>query len=164
MRYARPRDWAEGAALSTLGPGALILMERVAPSYVGRGGFAPMLRLCGVLGGLAGFFYVYDKSSCKFCTHYSSRLYICIGSNFYKDRFYGVTENKRELDMDMREMVDRVKKGEPLYGKSSMTEYMQGVAARNSRLSSVFHHLVPWFNFVNHEHVSPRVSDETNVY
>lgn len=69
-------------------------------------------------------------------------------------RFYGATENRREIEMDMREMVDKVKKGEPLYGESSMTEYMQGVAARNSRYSAMFFHALPWFNFVNHPHVS----------
>lgn len=55
--------------------------------------------------------------------------------------------------MDMREMVDRVKKGEPLYGRSTMSEYMQGVASRNSRYSALFFHVLPWFNFVNHEQV-----------
>ena len=52
--------------------------------------------------------------------------------------------------MDMREMVDKVKKGEPLYGVSTLSPYMQGVAARNSRYSGLMLHLMPWFNFVNH--------------
>jgi len=52
--------------------------------------------------------------------------------------------------MDMREMVDKAKRGEELYGKSSLTPYMQGVAARNSRYSGLFIHILPWFNFVNH--------------
>ena len=55
--------------------------------------------------------------------------------------------------MDMREMVDKVKRGEKLYGQSTLSPYMQGVAARNSRYSGVFLHLMPWFNFVNHEQV-----------
>jgi len=55
--------------------------------------------------------------------------------------------------MDMREMVEKVKKGEPLYGNSTLSPYMQGVAARNSRYSGVFLHVVPWFNFVDHEQV-----------
>jgi hypothetical protein len=66
------------------------------------------------------------------------------------DRFYGFTENRRELDMDMREMVDKVKRGEELYGKSQLTEYMQGVASRQSRYSGIWIHMMPWFNFVNH--------------
>ncbi len=68
-------------------------------------------------------------------------------------RFYGFKENKREYDMDMREMVDKVKKGEPLYGRSELTPYMQGVASRNSRYTALFIHVIPWFNFVNHEQV-----------
>lgn len=69
------------------------------------------------------------------------------------DRFYGLTENSREEQMDMREMVDKVKKGEPLYGVSELSPYVQGVAARNSRYSSLFLHVMPWFNFVNHNQV-----------
>lgn len=68
-------------------------------------------------------------------------------------RFYGFTENKREYDMDMREMVGKVKTGEPLYGRSDMTPYMQGVASRNSRYTGLWLHVLPWFNFVNHNQV-----------
>jgi hypothetical protein len=53
----------------------------------------------------------------------------------------------------MREMVDKVKKGEPLYGKSQLSEYLQGVAARNSRYTGLFAHVIPWFNVVNHNQV-----------
>jgi hypothetical protein len=59
-------------------------------------------------------------------------------------------ENSREVEMDMREMVDKVKRGEPLYGVSTLSPHMQGVAARQSRYSATFFDVVPWFNFVNH--------------
>jgi hypothetical protein len=72
-------------------------------------------------------------------------------------RFYGKYENKREVDMDMREMVDKVKKGEPLYGVSSLSPYMQGVAARNSRYSAFMADLILWPNFVNHNQVCSTV-------
>ena len=65
-------------------------------------------------------------------------------------RFYGATENAREIEMDMREMVDKVKAGQPLYGESQLSPYLQGVAARQSRYSALFFSTVPWFNFVNH--------------
>lgn len=68
-------------------------------------------------------------------------------------RFYGLRENKLEVERDMREMVQRVKDGEPLYGKSSLSVHMQGVASRNSRYTGVFLHVVPWANFVNHQQV-----------
>jgi hypothetical protein len=69
-------------------------------------------------------------------------------------RFYGWTENDREVKMDMREMVDKVKKGEPLYGVSELSTYHQGIAARNSRYSALMLNIVPWANFVNHNQVS----------
>lgn len=52
--------------------------------------------------------------------------------------------------MDMKEMVAKVKAGEPLYGVSTLTPYMQGVSSRNSRYSGLFLHVLPWFNFTNH--------------
>lgn len=73
-------------------------------------------------------------------------------------RFYGWTENDREVKMDMREMVDKVKRGEPLYGNTDLTPYMQGVAARNSRYSALMANVVPWANFVNHNQVSNTLS------
>ena len=66
-------------------------------------------------------------------------------------RFYGATENAREVQMDMREMVDKVKRGEPPYGESQMSPYLQGVAARQSRYSALFFSAIPWFNFVSHD-------------
>ena len=54
--------------------------------------------------------------------------------------------------MDMREMVDKVKKGEPLYGVSELEEHHQHMAARNSRNSNLFLGIMPWFNVVNHNH------------
>ncbi|MCJ1410712.1 hypothetical protein MMC19_004798 [Ptychographa xylographoides] len=130
IAYARPSDYVAGAAIGVAGPGMMLLWERIAPSYVGKGGFAPIMRLSGALGIMAGFIYFAERSTL---------------------RFYGFNENKREQEMDMREMVDKVKKGEPLYGKSSLSPHMQGVASRNSRYSGVWLHVLPWFNFVNHD-------------
>lgn len=107
----------------------MVWMERVSPSEVSKPGFASVMRLSGALSLTAGFLYFYSRSI---------------------NRFYGFSENRREIEMDMREMTDRVKRGLPLYGTSTLTEYMQGVASRQSRYSGVFLHVVPWFNFVNH--------------
>jgi hypothetical protein len=68
------------------------------------------------------------------------------------ERFLGLTENSREIDMDMKEMVSKVKRGEPLYGKSSLSPDQQAMAARNSRNSVFFLSVLPWFNLVNHPH------------
>lgn len=47
------------------GPALLLLMERVSPSYVGKGGFAPVMRLSFALGAGAGFLMLYQQSICK---------------------------------------------------------------------------------------------------
>ncbi|KAH8648597.1 NADH-ubiquinone oxidoreductase-like protein [Xylariales sp. PMI_506] len=127
--YARPSDYAHGIAAAAAGPGLLYTMEKFAPSHVGRGGFASAMRLCGTIGAIGGFLYFYQRSTL---------------------RFYGVSENAREIKMDMDEMVTKVKAGESLYGESKLTPHMQGVAARQGRYSALFMYGIPWMNFVNH--------------
>ncbi|KAK5125684.1 hypothetical protein LTR85_011958 [Meristemomyces frigidus] len=129
LRYARPSDYYAGAAFSALMPSVMLYWERISPSEVGRGGFSSIMRLSTGLGLLSGFYLFYSRSI---------------------NRFYGFSENRREIELDMREMTDKVKRGEPLYGVSTMTEYMQGVASRQSRYAGTFMHVMPWFNFVNH--------------
>ncbi|KAK3331270.1 NADH-ubiquinone oxidoreductase complex I, 21 kDa subunit-domain-containing protein [Apodospora peruviana] len=129
IRYARPSDYVHGVVAAAAGPGLLWTMEVFHPSRVGKGGFAQAMRLAGGIGVCGGFIYFYQRSIL---------------------RFYGMSENAREIQMDMREMVDRAKAGLPLYGESQLTPAMQGVAARQSRYSALFMHALPWFNFVNH--------------
>ncbi|KAF7560038.1 hypothetical protein G7046_g4109 [Stylonectria norvegica] len=127
--YARPSDYVYGTIVAAFAPVALITLEKFAPSHVGKGGFPKALRLAGAIGVVGGFLWFYQRSSL---------------------RFYGATENSRELEMDMREMVSKVKAGEPLYGESRLSPHLQGVAARQSRYSALFISTIPWFNFVNH--------------
>ncbi|KAL9031300.1 MAG: hypothetical protein Q9196_000656 [Gyalolechia fulgens] len=148
-RYARPSDYGVGAATAAAGPGGMWLWERVSPSYVGKGGFAPIMRLTAVIGLTGGFLHFYSRSISRSSRNVNDRPLL----TQRLVRFYGFTENQREREMDMREMVDKVKKNEPLYGKSSLSPHMQGVASRNSRYAGVWLHVIPWFNFVNHEQV-----------
>ncbi|RKF56943.1 NADH-ubiquinone oxidoreductase 20.9 kDa subunit [Golovinomyces cichoracearum] len=129
IAYARPSDYAVGLVTAAAGPALMLLWEKFAPSKVGRGGFAPIMRLTGAVGLAAGFLTYYQRSTL---------------------RFYGWTENSREIELDMKEMVSKVRKGEPLYGVSTTSPYIQGVASRNSRYAGVWYHVLPWFNFVNH--------------
>lgn len=48
--------------MAAFGPSLMLLWERVAPSHVGKGGFAPIMRLSGVIGIGAGFLYFYQNS------------------------------------------------------------------------------------------------------
>lgn len=54
--------------------------------------------------------------------------------------------------MDKLELSARAKAGLKIYGESELSEYMQGVAARNSTFSGLMFGLMPWFNTVNHPH------------
>ncbi|KAK2737120.1 hypothetical protein FQN57_000459 [Myotisia sp. PD_48] len=127
--YARTSDYVLGAALAGVSPLLFSIMERVQPTAASAVSYSRAMRLASAIGLAGGVISVYQRSC---------------------NRFYGFTENSREEEMDMREMVDKVKKGEPLYGVSSLSPYMQGVAARNSRYTSLFIHVIPWFNAVNH--------------
>lgn len=116
------------------------------------------MRLATAVGVIGGLHILYQRS----CSKLSVKPHFYYGPGHLgspltytsPDRFHGFTENSREVDMDMKEMVDKVKKGEPLYGSSQVSTYLQGVAARNSRYANLFVQVIPWFNLVNHEHVS----------
>ena len=64
--YARPSDYAHGLVAAAFGPGALLFMEKFAPSHAGKGGFAPVMRLAGAVGAVGGFLYFYQRSSRTF--------------------------------------------------------------------------------------------------
>jgi len=56
---------------------------------------------------------------------------------YFAERFWGWTENKREVDMDLAELSQRAQEGKPLYGKSDQPEWVQGVAHKNSVFSQL---------------------------
>jgi hypothetical protein len=62
IRYARPSDYAHGAAAAAAGPALLFAMERFAPSYAGKGGFAQAMRVTSIMGIMGGFLYYYQRS------------------------------------------------------------------------------------------------------
>lgn len=46
--------------------------------------------------------------------------------------------------MDKRELSELAAAGKSLYGDSDMSEYLQGVASRNSTWSQLKLHAMPW--------------------
>jgi len=62
MKYTRPSDWGYGALVGGISPGLMYYWERVSPSYVGKGGFAPIMRLSGAVGVTGCFVYAYSRS------------------------------------------------------------------------------------------------------
>lgn len=51
----------------------MLLWERISPSLVGKGGFAPIMRLSGVIGAGAGFFMFYQRSIRMYSYQYLPR-------------------------------------------------------------------------------------------
>lgn len=59
-------------------------------------------------------------------------------------RFWGLKENELEVARDRSELSALAKAGKPLYGETDMSDYLQGVAARNSTWSQLKLHAMPW--------------------
>jgi len=60
--YARPEDWTFGAGVAAIGPVFMLVTERYAPSFAGKGAFPPVFRLSVGIGLLAGAGMVYQRS------------------------------------------------------------------------------------------------------
>ncbi|KAI8068241.1 NADH-ubiquinone oxidoreductase complex I, 21 kDa subunit-domain-containing protein [Gongronella butleri] len=126
VRYFRGTDYATVAAGTAAAPALLLAMEKANP--VGRNLRSP-LRLATFVGAVGGFLLAYQNSSL---------------------RFWGWTENEREVVKDKQEMEQRLKDGKPLYGDSMMPQHVQDESARNSRFAQLKFSAIPWFNLANH--------------
>lgn len=74
------------------------------------------------------------------------------------DRFFGFSENVREVAMAKKEWADSKLPGgsKPWgYGHSDLSPFLQGVAFRNSAYSATMLGWLPWFNFTNHPYHFP---------
>lgn len=60
--YARPSDYAVAGGMAAVSPLSFWVMERVSPSHVGKGGFAPVMRLATALGFVGGLHILYQRS------------------------------------------------------------------------------------------------------
>jgi hypothetical protein len=103
------------------------------------------LRLGAFVGLIGGFLLAYQRSSF---------------------RFWGWTENAREVEKDYAELSQRAREGKPLWGESDQPEWVQRAAHQNSlhsqlklrayRIAVRDYFLtfdpetMPWFNLVNH--------------
>ncbi|KAG0678799.1 hypothetical protein C6P40_000349 [Pichia californica] len=133
VNYFRPSDYLTWLGATIAGPVSLILLEKYEPAS-GRQFKMPkpmFLRAGALIGFTTGFFLAYNEST---------------------KRFWGVSENKREVEKDRYEIKSLLSKGKNPYGceDSTLTPYMQDLSARYSKNSQVLLGILPWFNFVNH--------------
>lgn len=126
IRYFRPSDYATVAAGTAAFPAALYFWDMADPTHLR---LRTSLRLGGLLGFLGGFMLAYQRSSF---------------------RFWGWSENKREEEMDIAEMKQRVSEGKSLYGDSDQPMWVRNAAHNSSAFSQLKLHAFPWFNLVNH--------------
>ncbi|KAG8220880.1 NADH-ubiquinone oxidoreductase complex I, 21 kDa subunit-domain-containing protein, partial [Butyriboletus roseoflavus] len=130
VRYFRPSDYATWATATSAFPAALYLWNMADPLPPNIR-LRTTLRLGGLMGFIGGFLFAYQNSSL---------------------RFWGWTENKREEELDLAELRQRVAEGKPLHSESSQPQWIQDVAYRNSVWSQLKFQAFPVFNFVNHQH------------
>ncbi|ODV63542.1 uncharacterized protein ASCRUDRAFT_67634 [Ascoidea rubescens DSM 1968] len=131
VTYMRPSDYGVWAAATAAFPAIFILMEKLEPANGVRftkpsGSF---LRISTFLGFGCGFLFAYSLST---------------------NRFWGITENSREMAFYQTEVKNNIKLGLPPQGKTELSPWMKDVAVRNSTNSQLGLHIAPIFNFTNH--------------
>ncbi|GMM29530.1 hypothetical protein DAMA08_022750 [Martiniozyma asiatica (nom. inval.)] len=131
VSYFRVSDYGIWAAATAAGPLSLVLLEKFEPASGRKFKMpAPMfLRAGGLIGFTAGFFLAYNEST---------------------KRFWGQSENKKEVEKDRYETKKLLSQGKNPWGESSLTPYLQDVSARYSKNSQLLLGFIPWFNFVSH--------------
>ncbi|ORX38247.1 C-terminal of NADH-ubiquinone oxidoreductase 21 kDa subunit-domain-containing protein [Kockovaella imperatae] len=130
IRYMRASDWAGMLGMTTLAPFLYLSYNRWdTTSRFEVKTVRSAIRVNALFGFFVGFSLAYMESS---------------------KRFWGASENSREVKKDFAELSNRAQKGLPIYGSSSLSPYMQAVAARNSTFSQFMMVALPWFNVVNH--------------
>ncbi|KAI9292046.1 hypothetical protein K502DRAFT_325999 [Neoconidiobolus thromboides FSU 785] len=130
VSYFRAEDYAAWGIGTAFFPAAFYFLEKREVS-VPKARLPANLMFCAALGTIGGFLYAYQSSS---------------------KRFWGWSENERERLRDIKELGNKYKNEQKLYGQSSLDTYYQQAAANNSRYSALKFGAIPWFNFVNHPH------------
>ncbi|KAJ2001620.1 hypothetical protein GGI02_002371 [Coemansia sp. RSA 2322] len=129
IRYFRWTDVGVAAALTALGPGFMYWMERYQPTGNGGKPLIRSMKFAGGLGATVGFMTAYQLVSA---------------------RFWGLTENSREIKMYRLEYAKLKAQGKPMHGVSTLPLAMQRTSAAYSTGAFLNFDVFPWFNFVNH--------------
>ncbi|KAI9142286.1 NADH-ubiquinone oxidoreductase complex I, 21 kDa subunit-domain-containing protein [Paraphysoderma sedebokerense] len=125
IRYMRPSDYGVMLAGTAAFPLGYYWLDMQKP----LGKLPAALKITGFLGFCGGFLMAYQRSSY---------------------RFWGWTENSREINLDKQERDEALALGKSHYKQSTLEPYLQSVAARHSRFMSLKFSIFPWFNVVHH--------------
>ncbi|KAJ2350616.1 hypothetical protein GGF43_004274 [Coemansia sp. RSA 2618] len=125
----RASDYAMGIALTAVGPAFMYWMEKYQPMGLGHKALRRTMGFATVIGASMGFLTAYAASSA---------------------RFWGTSENAREIRM-YREEYRRLKaQGKPMHGTSSLPLSIQRTSSEYSTGAFMNFDVIPWFNFINH--------------
>lgn len=132
VRYFRAQDYLTWLLGTAAGPGLLVLFERMEPLEGRKFRMPPhsLLRVSTLVGVIGGFILAYNESS---------------------KRFWGWSENGREVQKDRYEVKKLLSQGKSPYGVSTMSDYLQDMSARNTTSSQLVSSVLPIFNFANHQ-------------
>ncbi|KAJ1964249.1 hypothetical protein GGI12_001546 [Dipsacomyces acuminosporus] len=129
IRYFRPSDYAIGGVLTALGPAFMYLMEKYQPTGNAGKPLVRSMKIAGGFGAMAGFLTMYSLVSA---------------------RFWGATENTREIKKYREEYARLKAQGKPIHGVSHMPLRLQRTAAEYSTGAFLNFDVIPWFNFSSH--------------
>ncbi|KAK0484225.1 NADH-ubiquinone oxidoreductase complex I, 21 kDa subunit-domain-containing protein [Armillaria luteobubalina] len=107
----RPSDYGPWAAGTAAFPAAFFAWEMADPSAMTQKQLRLGMRGAGILDLFGGFLFAYQRSSL---------------------RFFRMSENKREDELDLQELTQRAKEGKSLYGESPQPQWVQSAAHQNS--------------------------------
>ncbi|KAJ1646564.1 hypothetical protein LPJ64_001954 [Coemansia asiatica] len=129
VRYFRPTDYAVAAGITAVGPAFMYWMEKYQPSGNPGKPLMRAMKIAGGLGAMAGF-----------CTAYM----------MVSARFWGLSENTREIKKYRAEYARLKAQGKPINGISTLPLAMQRTAASYSTGAFFNFDIIPWFNFTSH--------------
>ncbi|KAI9504460.1 hypothetical protein GGI25_005289 [Coemansia spiralis] len=129
IRYFRWTDYVMGAAFASIGPSFLYIMERYQPSGYPRKQLHKAMKASLLLTGVFGFLRMYKNVS---------------------SRFFGFSENGREIRMYREEYRRRKAQGIPMDGTSRLPLSIQRISASYTTGAWINFDMLPMFNFVNH--------------
>ncbi|ODV96811.1 hypothetical protein PACTADRAFT_48621 [Pachysolen tannophilus NRRL Y-2460] len=132
VRYMRFSDYASWIAGTAGAPGLLLLFEKLEPleGKTFKMPAASLLRVSTTVGFIGGFLYAYSSST---------------------KRFWGWTENSKEVSKDRYEVKKALSAKQSPWGKSRLSPYQQDMSSKNSQNSQLLLSIFPWFNFTSHQ-------------
>ncbi|KAJ2078212.1 hypothetical protein H4R24_004641 [Coemansia sp. RSA 988] len=128
VRYMRPLDYTVWAATAASGPAFIYWLDKY--HYTGgKSQLGRAMKIVGAFSTIGGFLTAYQMSSA---------------------RFFGISENAREIRKYRQEYLKLKAEGKPMHGKSTLPLSIQRISSSYSTGAFLNFDVIPIFNFINH--------------